>query len=45
MGDRDFAGGLFGRNCTILWFIILFLLLFWQPFGFGYGAGVAAVKE
>jgi hypothetical protein len=27
MADRNFAGGLFD-NCTILFFIILFLLLF-----------------
>lgn len=45
MGERGFDG-LFGRQCTILFFIILFLLLFWEPFfGFGAGPGVAVVKE
>jgi hypothetical protein len=32
-------GGVFGcmfRNDTILWFIILFLLLFWDWRGFGF---------
>jgi len=40
MADRGFGpvGGLFGENCTILFFIILFLLLFFTPYG-GYGYG------
>lgn len=32
--SRGFLGGLF-CNDTILWFIILFLLLFWNCGGFG----------
>ena len=31
--SREFAGGIFD-NCTLLFFIILFLLLFWNR-GFG----------
>ncbi len=27
--NKGFLGGIFD-NCTILWFIILFLLLFWK---------------
>ena len=29
-------GGIFGEDCTILFFILLFLLLFYNG-GFGYG--------
>lgn len=29
----DGIGGIFGRNCTILFFILVFLLLFYDGFG------------
>lgn len=29
------VGGLFGGNWTILFFILVFLLLFWDGMGFG----------
>ena len=41
--NREFFDGLFGGNCAILWFIILFLLLFWGCGG--YGLGGYAYKE
>ncbi len=35
--ERGFGGfgGLFGDNWTVLFFILIFLLLFWDGFGFG----------
>jgi hypothetical protein len=30
MADRGGVGGFLGDNCAILFFIILFLLLFWD---------------
>lgn len=33
-------GGLFGNNCEILFFILVFLLLFWNCGGFGVGCAV-----
>lgn len=35
MEERGFLGGIFD-NDTLLWFIILFLLLFWGPYGAKY---------
>lgn len=37
MAERGgLLGGFFGDNCAILFFILVFLLLFVSPFGFGY---------
>lgn len=33
-------GGLFYGNCEILFFILVFLLLFYNRFGYGLGAGI-----
>lgn len=36
MADRGFLGGVFNDDCAILFFILVFLLLFVRPFGFGF---------
>lgn len=37
MTDRGgFLGGFFGDNCAILFFILVFLILFVSPRGFGF---------
>jgi hypothetical protein len=39
-GDKTMAdgiGGFLGKNCTILFFILVFLILFWDGFGIGPG--------
>jgi hypothetical protein len=36
MADRGgFLGGIFGDNCAILFFILVFLFLFVSPYGYG----------
>ena len=40
MADREcggFLGGLYGGDCTILFFILVFLLLFYGWGGYGFG--------
>jgi|GEM_PF-2404427 len=40
-----FLGNIFNGRDEILWFIILFLLLFYNPnYGYGYRASTAAEK-
>jgi len=40
-----FFNKFFGEKSEILWFIILFLLLFYNPYyGYGYGARTTAEK-
>ena len=40
MAERCGFGGIFGDNCEILFFILVFLLLFYCPCFFGgYGGG------
>jgi hypothetical protein len=35
MGRCGNVGGILGDNCEILFFILVFLLLFWNGFGVG----------
>ncbi len=44
MADRYGGCGIFGGNCEILFFILVFLLLFCNP-GFGYGGFGCGYKE
>lgn len=36
MADRGFLGGIFNDDCAILFFILVFLILFVSPRGYGY---------
>jgi hypothetical protein len=36
MADRGFLGGVFNDDCTLLFFILVFLILFVSPRGFGF---------
>ena len=39
-GCGGVLGNVFGGDCAILFFILVFLLLFVSPTGFGYGGNV-----
>ena len=36
MSDKGFLGGIFNDDCAILFFILVFLILFVGPHGYGY---------